>query len=90
MEFSDKVYYLRKKITESLSGPKYSEIIAEYREDTQSPDFDKRAGNLADNIRRLIKTYDEGMEILKTYCHPADAAAFFLQTFYRMGFQTGQ
>ncbi len=83
------VYYLRKKVNEFLSDPKYSEIIAEYREDTQSPDFDRRAGNLADNIRRLVNTYDEGMEILKTCSHPADAAAHFYSPFIGWDFRQG-
>ena len=83
------VSYLRKKVNGSLSSPKYSEIIDEYREETESPDFDKRAGNLADNIRRLIQAYDEGMEILKTDCHPADAAAYFYRPFIGWDFRQG-
>ena len=47
--------YLKKKLEDTLPQPKYSGIIAEYREDAAEPDFDKRAGNLADNIRRLVK-----------------------------------
>ena len=83
------VYYLRKKLDESLSGPEYSEIIDEYRVDAESPDFDKMAGNLAGNIRQLIQAYDEGMEILKTNCHPADAAAFFYKPFIGWDFRQG-
>ena len=83
------VYYLRKKVIESLPDPKYAEIIEEYREDIQRSDFDSRAGNLAENIRCLIKTYDDGMKNLSTFSHPADAAAFFYKPFVGWDFRSG-
>ena len=81
--------YLKKKLAETLPQPKYSDIIAEYREDAAEPDFDKRAGNLAGNIRRLVKAYDEALELLQTDAHPADAAAHIYSPFTGWDFRQG-
>ena len=81
--------YLKKKLAETLPQPKYSDIIAEYREDAAEPDFDKRAGNLAGNIRRLVKAYDEALELLQSDAHPADAAAHIYSPFTGWDFRQG-
>ncbi len=83
------VSYLQAKLIEALSLPKYSEIIREYREDIESTDFDKRAGNLADNIRKMIEAYDEGMKMLQGDHHPADAAACVYRPFLEWNFSQG-
>ncbi len=83
------VPYLFEKINNLLRQPNYSETIAEYREMTMDPDFDKFAGNLADSIRGLVAAYDKGMELLEMNCHPADAAGAVYSAFDGWSFNKG-
>ena len=83
------VDYLKEKMPETLSLPKYAGIIADYRADAAEPDFEKRAGNLAENIRRLIEAYEKVMLLLQTDLHPADAAAQIYSPFIGWNFRLG-
>ena len=64
--------YLTEKVRAFLSDPYIASLIDEYREDVETPGFDKTSGAMGPKIRNLIAAWDESHDKLENNAHPAD------------------
>ena len=64
--------YLTEKVQSFLSDSYIAALIDEYREDVETPGFDKSSGAMGPKIRNLIEAWDESQEKIENNAHPAD------------------
>lgn len=81
--------FLSERVKFYLYDSEIPEIIEEYESMILSPDYEKTAGKIADNIRNLVRAFADSREAFRKEKHPLDCLEILYSPFRNWSFSMG-